>query len=255
MRPGNVRRQVGLELERDKPDEIPKLPFRKAARFTLTTAAETQVLALPWGPAVDVMFDPQGAAQSAITVRLYAVWEGTKVLVDQKVIAAASTLAVLLSATVGADSYVVTAQPAAVPSPAVEQLVVGYVYEGAHSAASALARLASFASWSSPAGTGGTAYETTRQIKAAPGTLYMLFGFNASASTRYVQLYDAVAAPATSTPATGISIPVGAGAPFSLDLGDDGLAFATGIFLGLSLAGDTYQPDATALAWFKAKVL
>ena len=246
-----TRHRQALELDRSRPDDKLTLPFRRAARPIVSTV-ESAIFVLPWGPAVDVMFDPQYAPTSTLTVRLYALWEGSKVLVDSKTITAGTSTPVVVSAAVGCDGFVLTAQLASAAASAIESLVVGFVYEGAHAAGSSSTKLSSFASWSSPA---GAAYESSRVIKPSAGTLFQLFGFNAGSTARYVQIHDASAAPGGGTPATAISFPVDAGRPFSLDLGDDGLAFATGMFFGASSDGQQYTADATATFWLKAKYL
>jgi hypothetical protein len=72
---------------------------------------------------------------------------------------------------------------------------------------------------------------TSLQVKNAAGTLYGLTGFSATA--QYVQLLDATAlVSGTTVPKVSVLLP--ANGSFSLDYGDRGRAFGTGIYLAFS---------------------
>ena len=69
---------------------------------------------------------------------------------------------------------------------------------------------------------------TSKVIKAAPGTLYGIAGYNAKGSAQFILLHDAAALPADATvPVFGMT--VAATSNFSVDFGPYGMAFATGI--------------------------
>lgn len=236
-------RHVQTALSRDAipPHEVPKFPYRDAKRRK-PKETEDSILTLPWGPAVNVMFDPQGTFATNLTVRLYGVWEGSKVRIASSTIEAGSNAPVLLSGGIGCDSYLVTAQLDAAPATLLETLVVGYVYEGSHELAEGR-KSPSF--WSKPA---GAALEATRVIKPVGGTLFQVFGFNAGAAARYVQLHDVAGAgaiPVNNLPE--LCLPVDSGKAFSFDLSVRGRAFANGIQFGISSDATKYVADGAAL--------
>lgn len=76
----------------------------------------------------------------------------------------------------------------------------------------------------SAAGSSGDA----TNVKASPGVLYGVQGYNVAASTRYLKLYDSASAPTagSGTPKKTIAIP--AGAAFAIDF-PNGLRFGSGI--------------------------
>lgn len=69
---------------------------------------------------------------------------------------------------------------------------------------------------------------TSKVIKATPGTLYNLSGYNAKGSAQFIQLHDATSLPAdTAVPV--YSFTVATVGNFNIDFGTYGMAFATGI--------------------------
>jgi hypothetical protein len=93
-----------------------------------------------------------------------------------------------------------------------------------------------------------TALEASRVIKASPGVLYGLSGYNANAGTRYIQLFNATAVPADAAVPV-FTYPVAAGAPFNIDLGVYGMGFSIGISVCSSSTGPTKTVSA-ADCWF-----
>lgn len=69
------------------------------------------------------------------------------------------------------------------------------------------------------------ALEASRVLKAAPGTLVAVIGYNGKASAQFIQLHDAAAVPADgAAPVAAFTVP--AASNFSLDIP---IAFGTGI--------------------------
>jgi hypothetical protein len=86
-------------------------------------------------------------------------------------------------------------------------------------------------------------------VKASAGTLYGFQGYCDAAG--FVQVHDKSSAP-TSGNVPKIVIPIASGAPFSLDLGMRGRAFASGIAFGFSSTGATYTDGGSHL-WVDAQ--
>ena len=77
---------------------------------------------------------------------------------------------------------------------------------------------------------GAGVFVTSGVISAAPGTLLDINGFNAASSTRFFQLFDAVAVPGDGVPPITIPITVPAQSHFTLTFADgQGRTFSTGI--------------------------
>ena len=73
-----------------------------------------------------------------------------------------------------------------------------------------------------------TAYEASRVIKASAGTLYRITGYNSKTSTQFIMVSNTTAVPADAqTPVVLFAVP--ASSNFSLDYGDIGRYFSTGI--------------------------
>lgn len=82
------------------------------------------------------------------------------------------------------------------------------------------------------------AYVASQVIKAGPGMLYRLVGYNSKASAQFIQLHDAAALPAdTAVPKEVIT--VAATSNFAIDLGVYGRKFSTGIVVCNSSTGPT----------------
>jgi hypothetical protein len=86
-------------------------------------------------------------------------------------------------------------------------------------------------------------------VKGSAGTLYGFQGYCDAAG--FVQVHDKATAPASSN-VPKIVIPIAANAPFSLDLGMRGRAFASGIAFGFSSTGPTYTDGGSHL-WVDAQ--
>jgi hypothetical protein len=96
-----------------------------------------------------------------------------------------------------------------------------------------------------------SAYETNRVIKAAPGTLWGVQGYNSLASAQFIQLHDAASLPAdTAVPVVTFQVP--ASSPFSIDFGQLGRRFAVGIVICNSTTGPTKTIGASN-CWFDAQ--
>ena len=110
----------------------------------------------------------------------------------------------------------------------------------------------SVSSTTAPSNATSTALEKSRVIKATPGTLYGLSGFNSAAYAQYIQLHNATSLPAdTAVPV--MTFQVQAGQPFQLDYGSLGRAFSTGIVVCSSSTLATKTLGASADCWFDAQ--
>jgi hypothetical protein len=90
----------------------------------------------------------------------------------------------------------------------------------------------------SPLNSSSVAYEDSRVIKASPGTLYGITGYNSLASAQFIQLHDTVAVPAdTAVPVVMFLVP--ASSNFSFDAGRFGRVFSTGISINNSTTAPT----------------
>lgn len=94
-----------------------------------------------------------------------------------------------------------------------------------------------------PLGAGGSttvhsaAYEASRVLKASPGTLAGIVGYNSKASGQFIQLHDSAAVPAdTAVPVATFWVP--ASSNFSFDF-PSGMKFTTGIVVCNSSTGPT----------------
>lgn len=72
-------------------------------------------------------------------------------------------------------------------------------------------------------------------VKATPGAISSIFGYNAAAAVRYLKLYNKVAAPTVGTDVPVLTLHLPATAPFSFNFGD-GLSFSLGIGYGFTVA-------------------
>lgn len=96
------------------------------------------------------------------------------------------------------------------------------------------------------------AYEASHVLKATPGTLISLVGYNSKASAQFIQLHDAAALPAdTAVPKYTFTVP--AQSNFSLDIPISGAPFTTGIVVCNSSTGPT-KTIGSADCYFSAVV-
>lgn len=82
-----------------------------------------------------------------------------------------------------------------------------------------------------------TAYAASLVVKAAPGVLYGLTGYNSKASAQFIQVHDAAALPSDAA-VPKITFTVAASSNFSIDFGR-GRKFDTGIVVCNSSTGPT----------------
>lgn len=95
------------------------------------------------------------------------------------------------------------------------------------------------------------AYETSRIVKPKPGTLYGVTGYNSRTSAQFIQIHDAKILPAeTAVPV--VTFTVAASSNFSIDFGQNGRYFSTGITLCNSSTGPT-KTIGTTDCWFDAQ--
>lgn len=98
-----------------------------------------------------------------------------------------------------------------------------------------------------------TAYAASLVVKAVPGNLYGLTGYNSKASAQFIQIHDAAALPDdASVPKVVFTVP--ATSNFSIDFGEHGRSFATGIVVCNSSTGPT-KTIGSADCWFDAQYL
>jgi hypothetical protein len=97
-----------------------------------------------------------------------------------------------------------------------------------------------------------SAYEASRVIKATPGTLISLVGYNSKASAQFIQVYNTTSVPAdTAVPVYTFTVP--ATSNFSLDVPITGIPFTTGICVANSSTGAT-KTVGSADCWFTAVI-
>lgn len=90
-------------------------------------------------------------------------------------------------------------------------------------------------------------------VKASAGTLYAVTCSNAGAAAAFVKLYNKASAPTVGTDVPVLTIPIPASSVVSINLGENGQRFTTGIALAITnLVADT---DTTAVAASQVKVM
>lgn len=95
------------------------------------------------------------------------------------------------------------------------------------------------------------AYVGSLVVKATPGTIYGLSGYNSKASAQFIQLHDAASLPAdTAVPSVVITVP--ASSNFSISWGIYGRVFVTGIVVTNSSTGPALT-HGSADCWFDAQ--
>lgn len=81
---------------------------RKVYKAVTSDTRETQMLRIPWGPRLSVLFDPRGATNiGGGTVNVYAIIEADQFLVRTVLIPVAGPMPVIL-VEAGCDSFLVT---------------------------------------------------------------------------------------------------------------------------------------------------
>lgn len=109
----------------------------------------------------------------------------------------------------------------------------------------------SSAQWAAPNNSTSAAYVASQVVKASPGNVYGLSGYNSKASAQFIQLFDSATVPAdTAVPVTVITVP--ATSNFSIDFGVYGRKFTTGIAISNSSTGPT-KTIGSADCWFDVR--
>lgn len=98
-----------------------------------------------------------------------------------------------------------------------------------------------------------TAYEASHVLKATPGALLMLSGYNSKGSAQFIQLHDAASLPAdTAVPV--FTMTVATAANFTITLPIAGMKFSTGIVVCNSSTGPT-KTIGSADCYFTAEII
>lgn len=93
------------------------------------------------------------------------------------------------------------------------------------------------------------AYEASAVIKTVQGRVYMITGYNSSASDQFIQLHNTTSLPAD-TAVPKVIIKANAGKNFSFEIPADGIDFTTGIVICNSSTGPT-KTIGSADCWFQ----
>lgn len=92
------------------------------------------------------------------------------------------------------------------------------------------------------------AYEASRIVKSSPGKVYGLTGYNSKTAEQFIQLHDAKIVPADAA-VPKVVFKVAASSNFSLDFGQSGREFSTGIVICDSSTATT-KTLGSADCWF-----
>jgi len=95
------------------------------------------------------------------------------------------------------------------------------------------------------------AYETSAIVKATPGTIYSVIGYNSKTSAQFIQLHDSATLPANDAVPKMIWT-VAASSNFFLDFGEIGRWCEAGITLSNSSTGPT-KTIGSADCWFSVQ--
>lgn len=98
-----------------------------------------------------------------------------------------------------------------------------------------------------------TAYATNLVVKATPGTVYKVSGYNSLAGAQWIQIHDSTSLPAD-TAVPEVILSAAASANFEIDFGPTGRIFETGIVICNSTTGPTKTIGA-ANCWIDAQYI
>lgn len=97
------------------------------------------------------------------------------------------------------------------------------------------------------------AYVASFQVKAGPGKLYGMTGYNSKGSAQWVQVFDSLTLPAEGA-VPAVTFTVATVANFAIDFGIYGRTFKTGIYVVNSSTGPT-KTIGSADIWLDAQYL
>jgi len=104
-----------------------------------------------------------------------------------------------------------------------------------------------------PSVSASAAYEASRVVKATPGRLLTLSGYNSKGSAQFIQVHNAAALPADAAVPTFVAT-VPTVANFLFDFGPFGIPCSAGIVISNSSTGPT-KTIGSADCWFVATYL
>jgi hypothetical protein len=89
-----------------------------------------------------------------------------------------------------------------------------------------------------PNNEGTATFASALQVSVVPDVMLGLAGYNSKASTQFIQIHDAISAPAEGS-APAFNLIVGASSNFSVDFGVYGMNFLNGIYVCNSTTAPT----------------